>query len=191
MSVLGVGAGYECCHTWSSRSIVWAKAYRQSPGSRIQRDAWPPGLKQTGWGSCRKWRLGRGVRNPRMGSAGMDRDLASWVCVAELLTWNSRQLVSPGRKRQQEGVGSVSFGTGGHPSSGRMYAIDKHMLSTYCVQLSADQMVLERPLGRGVQSEMESSRGCGLWLLVVGLGSEMALNLEKGWYQMVNEMSPL
>lgn len=71
-----------------------------------------------------------------------------------------------------------------------MYAIDKHMLSTYCVQLSADQMTLGRPLGRGVQSERESSRGCGLRLLVVGLGSEMALYLEQGWFQMVNEMGP-
>lgn len=71
-----------------------------------------------------------------------------------------------------------------------MYAIDKHMLSTSCVQLCADQMALERPLGRAVQREWESSRGCALWLLVVGLGSEMALYLEKGWYQMVNEMGP-
>lgn len=68
-----------------------------------------------------------------------------------------------------------------------MYAMDKYMQSTYCVQLSADQMALERPLRRGVQSERESSRGCGLWLLVVGLDSEMALYLEKRWYQMVNE----
>lgn len=65
--------------------------------------------------------------------------------------------------------------------------MDKYIQSTYCVQLSADQMALERPLRRGVQSERESSRGCGLWLLVVGLGSEMVLYLEKGWYQMVNE----
>lgn len=94
----------------------------------------------------------------------------SWLCVAGLLTWNSRQLGGPGEK------GGKTAGRCGicviwyrwDPSSGRMHAIDK--LSIYCVQLYADQMALERPLGRGVQSERESSRSCGLWLLVVGLG---------------------
>lgn len=73
---------------------------------------------------------------------------------------------------------------------GEFMPFSKHTLSTYCVQLCADQMALERPLGRGVQNKWGSSRGCDLWLLVVGLGSEMALDLEERWYQKVNEMGP-
>lgn len=32
------------------------------------------------------------------------------------------------------------------------------------------------------------SRGCDLWLLAEGLGSEMALDLEERWHQKGNEM---
>lgn len=51
-------------------------------------------------------------------------------------------------------------------------------------------MALERPLGRGGQSEWRSSKDCDLSLLVVGLGSEMALDLEERWYQKGKEMEP-
>ena len=33
-----------------------------------------------------------------------------------------------------------------------------------------------------------SSRVCDLWLLAVGLGTEVALDLEERWYQKGNEM---
>lgn len=40
----------------------------------------------------------------------------------------------------------------------------------------------------GEYRERGFSRGCDLWLLAGGLGSEMALDLEERWHQKGNEM---
>lgn len=72
---------------------------------------------------------------------------------------------------------------------GAFTPFSKHMLGTYCVQPCTSQVVLERPLGRGVQEAPgeEFHRGCDFWLLAGGLGSEMAPHPEERWHQKGNE----